>query len=184
MPRPNKGPRLELYGPDDKYGARSRKGFKRYLWYIVWSEGGRKREYPTGAGDRGEAERVLARWIEDRAAAQPARTGPRHPDQMTMAEVLAIYGEQHAPHTAGAGAATIGYNIKALAPWWGESPVTAVTAAACRRYAKERKRAAGTTHRELGTLCRRLCGTAWQRVICRRHRRSGCRRRDRRVNGG
>lgn len=56
---------------------------------------------------------------------------------MTVAEALALYGENHAPHTAAPW--RIGCAIEALLPWWGESKLSAVTAAACRRYTIERK---------------------------------------------
>lgn len=150
MPRPNKGPRLELYGPDHKYGAKPRKGFKRYQWYIVWSEHGKKNERTTSTSSRGEAEQIFARWLQARECTAQRTTGSHHPDQMMVAEALTIYGEHHAPHTVGC--KTIGSNIKALVQWWQETTVSAVTAAACRRYAKERNRAAWTIRRELGTL--------------------------------
>lgn len=56
---------------------------------------------------------------------------------MTVADVLAIYGEEHAPHVADP--ARIGYAIDALLPFWGELPVSAIRAETCRRYAADRK---------------------------------------------
>ncbi|KAF0138414.1 MAG: hypothetical protein FD153_1336 [Rhodospirillaceae bacterium] len=44
------------------------------------------------------------------------------------------------------------YAIKALAPWWGESSIAAISAAACRRYTKDRAVKDATARRELGVL--------------------------------
>lgn len=49
MPRPNPGPRLKLYGPDARYGAKPRAGFKDFVWYVVWCERGVRKERSTGA---------------------------------------------------------------------------------------------------------------------------------------
>ena len=46
----------------------------------------------------------------------------------------------------------IAYGIKALVLWWDKSAVSAVTAATCRRYVKERGVKAATARRELGVL--------------------------------
>lgn len=63
---------------------------------------------------------------------------------------LTIYAEEHAAHVAAP--ERIGYAISALDGFWGDLPVSAITGAACRRYAKHRNRADGTIRRELGTL--------------------------------
>lgn len=65
---------------------------------------------------------------------------------MTVAEALALYGEHHAPHTKAPD--RIGYAIAALASWWGEKKLSAVTASACRRYAAERKAAIAAARRD------------------------------------
>src|SRR5690242_18659193 len=97
MPRTSTGPRLVLYGPDKRYSAKAKAGFKDYVWYIVWHEGGKKRERSTGAGvaNRGDAEAALAEWIADRASDW---AGTRRPDQISIADVLDVYGREHAPH--------------------------------------------------------------------------------------
>lgn len=51
---------------------------------------------------------------------------------MTVAEVLAIYGEEHAPTVAAP--ARLGFAISALLPFWGALPVSAVKGSTCRRY--------------------------------------------------
>jgi len=69
---------------------------------------------------------------------------------MTIAEVLDIYGREHAPTTADP--ARIGYAIDALLPFWGQQPVSAVKGATCRLYVKQRSVEPGTSRRELGAL--------------------------------
>lgn len=140
MPRPSKGVRLY---------ARPSDGGK-----FIIIDG--KTQRRTGTTDRRQAEAMLATYLVERE--RPG--GPTEPDRMSVAAALAIYGEQHAPHVADP--ARIGHAISALVSWWRDTPVGAVTAAACRRYARERvvyagtyrERPAGrgTTRRELGCL--------------------------------
>lgn len=122
MPRPNRGPSLKWLK-------------KREAFYIVWYEGGRERLRAAGTSDRGQAEEVLEDFLRARRRAeQPER--PRRPDQITIADVLDLYGVEHAPHAADP--ARIGYAISALTPFWGERPVSYVTKQSCRSYAKSR----------------------------------------------
>ena len=69
---------------------------------------------------------------------------------MTVADVLALYGEEHAPTVAAP--ERLGYAISALLPFWGGMTVAQVTGATCRRYARERGVAPGTSRRELNVL--------------------------------
>ncbi len=69
---------------------------------------------------------------------------------MTVNDALSYYGTEHAPNTADP--ARIGYAIAALAPFWGELPVSAIKGATCRRYTATRGVGVGTVRRELGTL--------------------------------
>lgn len=73
---------------------------------------------------------------------------------MTVATVLALYGEEHAPQTADP--ARIGQCIDALLPFWGGHRVAAIKGETCRRYARERGVAPGTARRELGCLAAAL----------------------------
>jgi integrase len=105
-----------------------------------------KRSISTGCKCRVEAEKVLAQYI-----AQRGREGLAHePEQITVAEVLTIYAEEHAPTVADP--ARIGYAIEALLPFWGEMKLSSVKGETCRRYAKYRGKAPGTVRRELGAL--------------------------------
>lgn len=141
MPRVSQGPRLRLFGPDDRHGAKLRRGFRDYRWYVVWQEGCQRRERATGLDHRATAEEQEAALtsflVEQDRGRRPS--GPRRPDQVTVAEVLALYGENHAPSTAAP--QRIGHAIDALVRWWGDAPISSVTAGACRRYATDRKAA-------------------------------------------
>jgi len=136
MPRPNRGPSLKWLK-------------KREAFYLVWYEGGRERLRAAGTTDRGEAEEVLEDFLrERRRAEQPDR--PRRSDQITIGDVLDLYGVEHAPHAADP--ARIGYAIAALIPFWAAKPVSFITKQSCRAYATERNRAPATVRRELATL--------------------------------
>ncbi|MDK3075173.1 integrase [Sedimentitalea sp. JM2-8] len=69
---------------------------------------------------------------------------------MTVADALAIYGEEHAPTVADP--ARIGYAIDALLPFWGNRSCADVKGSTTRLYAKHRGVSVGTVRRELGTL--------------------------------
>lgn len=129
--------------------------------YLIRDTG--RGERSTGTRDRGEAERALAIYIAERD--RPA--GSPSPDQMTIAEALAIYGESRA--TKVKDPARIGFAIAALLPFWGHLPVSAITEDTCDAYGEQRfkvvKRdpatkepllfeqcAEGTIRKELGTL--------------------------------
>lgn len=131
MPRPSKGARL-YWRP------------QRGQWVIL-DTGNVQRG--TGTADRGEAEKRLAEYI---AAKGGRRGGPAEPADLTVAEVLAHYGEHHAPYVRDP--ARIGYAIAALIPFWGMRTVSAITRANCRAYIDGRGVAPGTIRKELGTL--------------------------------
>ncbi len=120
MPMPSKGARLFL---------RERAG--REATWVIKDTGGI--EQSTGTGDRGEAEIQLAAYITKKNR----RSGPAGPSEMTCAEVLSIYGEEHAPTVADP--VRIGCAIDALLPFWGDVAVSDVKGATCRRYATTRK---------------------------------------------
>ena len=115
-------------------------------------------ELATGTDDRAAAERALAAYIANR----DRKTGPRDPDRVLVAEVLDIYGTEHAPTVTAP--QRIGSAIEALLPFWGKLTVDTIRAETCRRYAKSRTTSKGmpdgktrpvspaTVRRELGTL--------------------------------
>ena len=131
--------------PRKSAGARLYQRTKgRGAGYWVIRDGGRF--VSTGTRDRREAESKLAAYIAQRD--RPA--GPSTPDRLTVADVLDIYGREHAPTVRAP--ETIGYSIKALLPLLGALPVGSISGEVCRRYAKSRDRSPGTTRRELGVL--------------------------------
>lgn len=140
---------------------------------LVWEEGSAKsnpqyvirdgnRKRRTGTSNLEEAQSRLADYI----AETQRQYGPLPADEMTVADVLEIYGREHGPEAADP--ARIGYAIDALVRFWKDLPVSAVKGATCRRYAASRTRvvrrsktgrvletrpiAPGTIRRELGTL--------------------------------
>lgn len=136
MPRPNTGPRL-------------RPPKKRPYYYIVWFEHGQERLKSTGTADSRQAQIALAEFIQARQRRQRADVA-RDPWEVSVAEVLDLYGSEHAPTTADP--VRIGYAIAALLPFWSGKMVADITKQQCRDYAIQRGRADGTTRRELGTL--------------------------------
>ncbi len=138
MPRQNRGARLVPI---------RKKAMRRAIWYIRWYDRGEKRERSTGMERRVDAEKHLVKFIQSQA---PRPSGARDPDEVTVATVLSIYGNEHAPHVADP--VRIANCIAALLPFWGDRLASAIKAETCRRYAKDRGRADGTTRRELGCL--------------------------------
>jgi integrase len=114
MPRRSKGPRLYL-DP------------KRKQWVIRDGQ----RFIRTGAGERDSdaAEKYLAQYIGHKHKPE-ASSAPM------IADVLAVYGEEVAPHRRTA--STIGYKIGKLLEWWGDKRVSDISENTCRAYVKER----------------------------------------------
>lgn len=141
MPRPNRGYQLTYATP---------KGYKDRQWVIFWYDRGTRREHATGLKDSRspkEAEAFKRDWIAQRERPSAA---PATPDSMTIGRALEIYGAEHAPTCADP--ERIGHAIAALAPFWGELPVSAIKAETCRRYAVYRGKSNNTIRRELGTM--------------------------------
>lgn len=86
----------------------------------------------TGTGSRPEAEAKLAAYIATKGAVRGTRT----PEQMPVAEVLALYAQEHAPGVAAP--ERQGHAIDALLGFWGALHVVDVKGETCRRYGKSR----------------------------------------------
>lgn len=141
--RPNQGPKLVQI---------HKKGWLGALYYIRWSERGRSRERATGTADRREAEKIFAQWLLERDDAV-ARTGPRYPAEVGIAEMLAVYAQESAPDLAAP--ERVGYAIDRLCDWWGDRRVDAVRPETCRQYRRHRIAAGrkdATAGKELSTL--------------------------------
>lgn len=139
MPRPNRGIYLVEKQRVLPSGVR--------VWVARWFEGGRKREHILGPGSKSEAEKRIVEFRKEQAASAKGRTEPEHYE---IARALTNYAREHAPTKASA--ATISYNIAALAPFFSSMMVSEITPEVCRKYAKERKKKPATIARELTTL--------------------------------
>ncbi len=182
MPRASEGARLKLLGPDNKHGAKPRRGFSRYVWYIMDRVAGKEVERSTGIefrsnslSGRDAAEKALGDYIARKNLTQkPA--GPADPEAMRIADVLTIYAEEHAAKHV-KDPERIGYAIDRLLEFWGNKTVDDITKGSRRQYAEQRiveRRApktgeivvvgraeSSTVRRELGTLdaaCRYAVG--------------------------
>lgn len=106
----------------------------------------------TGTDDRTQAEEQFAAYLQHKY--RPI--GPAGPQNITVAQVLTIYAEEHAMHVASP--ERVGYAIEELVKFWGDLPVSSITGPTCRRYASSRMTrfgklaSSGTTRRELGVL--------------------------------
>lgn len=143
MSRPPEGPKLR---PNQKRGG---------TFYIYWTDEqtGRSRERSTGTRDLAEAHQAIAEWLEKRDPGPVRWDGPRRSSQASIADVLAIYADEHAAeHTSAP--ATVHYAIKALLSWWGDRPCDYVKPETCRAYVKARtfSVASSTAARELSVL--------------------------------
>lgn len=74
----------------------------------------------------------------------------RDPDKLSVVEVLAAYGKEHAPHVADS--ERIGYALAPLEEFWAGKRLTDVRGSTCRQYTGWRGVSAGTVRRELGVL--------------------------------
>lgn len=138
MPRKKQPPRL-YQRPDDG------------RWIVRF----RARDHPTGCSsaigsEPPEAAKVaLADFLINQSAEPPS--GPRPPDQLSVAHVLALYADDVGATLASP--ETAAYSIMALTPFWGDLMCSGVTGATCRRYEKHRAgKAPSTIRRELAYL--------------------------------
>jgi integrase len=125
---------------------------ERQTWVIVWYDRGQRRIRGTGTPDRRQADQDLARFLLE----QPQKAehiGPTEPSRRSLADVLERYAREHGGALVGHGPQTLGYNLKALIPFWGKSMVGDVREATCRAYQRYRKgRSPATVARELSVL--------------------------------
>jgi len=133
MPRPAKGARLYLATEYIRDAAGHTIG-EHKIWLI--RDGSITRRTGCGEADRDGAEKRLGEYIA--AKFTPAA---RESDlsKISVAEVLTAYGREHAPHTKGKTSVTIGYNIAALIPFWGDKVLADIRTQTCRDYAASRK---------------------------------------------
>jgi integrase len=126
MPRKSKGPRL-WFRPARVIGGKSRPG-----QYLILDG---TKQISTGRleGELGEAERDLARYIEDKW--RPSRR-LRPIEQIAVAEVLAVYNADIGPKQVNR--RTYVSRLDRLNEWWGGKTLADVTGETCREYASGR----------------------------------------------
>lgn len=127
-------------------------------WVI--RDGSIMRRTGCGHGDIEGANRALQAYYASRAPA--FRGGPAQPHEVTVGEVLSIYGMGRGPDLKGT--ATLANNIAMLAGFWGDLTCDTVKGSTCRAYERHRAKprtndkgqtfTAGpsTVRRELGVL--------------------------------
>ena len=135
MPRKAQGPRLVPI---------KRKGYGRSVYVIRYWDGERTRERSTGQEEIEAAEAVFEIWRAKRSGIH--RTGPRHPAQRKIDDMLTTYAEERSPAVADAD--RILQIVSNLLDWWSDSNADAITEATCNAYVAHRLsqgRAIGTS---------------------------------------
>lgn len=135
MARPRKPARLWLNPQDDKWVIRDGKKFIR-----------------TGCSeeDRRGAEERLSDYL---ASTFDASKREHSPARVTVDEVLAAYGLEHAPQTKAS--ERIGYAISALLSWWSGKTLLDVRGSNCRAYADYRRKTPRGNHADAKTEAKR-----------------------------
>jgi len=129
MPRPAKGIRLWLRPKEQNADGTLR---KRAVWVI--RDGSRKISTGCAAQDRAGAERALGEYLADKY--RPNRSRGRHPSEILIADVLAIYLNDVAPRHAREDETK--QRVLTLDSWWAERTLADVNGATCRAYAEHR----------------------------------------------
>jgi integrase len=129
MPRPAKGARLWLRPEERNPDSTLR---KRAVWVI--RDGPRKISTGCAAKDRADAERALGEHLADKY--QPNRRRGRHPSEILIADVLAIYLSDVAPRHARE--TETKQRALTLDAWWADKTLADVNGANCRAYVEHR----------------------------------------------
>jgi integrase len=131
MPRPGKGARLWLRPEDHNEDGTLR---KRAVWVI--RDGPRKISTGCPAEDRTRAERALGTYLAGKY--EPNRGRGRHPSEILIADVLAIYLTDVAPRHAREEETK--QRVLALDAWWAEKTLAEVNGSSCHAYVEHRGR--------------------------------------------
>jgi integrase len=158
MPRPAKGIRLWL-----RPGERNPDGTirKRAVWVI--RDGSRKISTGCPAEDRAGAERHVGEYLADMY--QPSRKRGRHPTQILIADVLAIYLNDVAPRHARE--AETKQRVLTLDSWWAERTLADVNGTTCRAYVEYRTGQTWKSSKpnKTGNVARKITATAARREL-------------------
>jgi len=145
MPVASGGPRLRLFGPDSKYGAKPKRTFTSYRWYIVWRDGSKRCELATGAErlERAKADKALIDFLSGRLKPRVTEKPVKHekrrrdPSEVWIADLLTFYAD-NLPKKVKA-RERVAYAIDALLTYWGDKKVSDIHGETCREYAELRK---------------------------------------------
>jgi integrase len=172
MSRREKGTRLwlrpEKRNPDGTLRERA-------VWVI--RDGPRKISTGCAPQDRAGAERALGEHLADKY--KPNRAGGRHPSEILIADVLAIYLTDIAPRHAREDETK--QRVLTLDAWWAEKTLAEVNGTNCRAYVEHRTRQAWKAARleKTGTAPRMVTAAAARRELedlraaINHHRREG-----------
>ena len=122
MPRPAKGARLWLRPEERNPDGTLR---KRAVWVI--RDGSRKISTGCATADRAGAERTLGEHLANKY--QPNRKRGRHPSEILIADVLAIYLTDVAPRHAREDETK--QRVLTLDAWWADKTLADVNGANC-----------------------------------------------------
>jgi hypothetical protein len=155
MPQIHKGPRLAL-----RPARRDDRGRITHKSVWVIRDGEHRRSTRCGRDDRERAEQALAEYIAYKRIAASASKGDRHPSQIAVADVLALYLRDIAPKHARP--QETAQRAKALLAFFGDKTLVAITGGQCRADAGQRS-TVSAARRELEDL----------RAAINHHRREG-----------
>jgi integrase len=172
MSRPGKGARLWLRPEKRKANGTLR---ERPVWVI--RDGSRKVSTGCPPEDRAGAERALGEHLANKY--KPNRARGRHPSEILIADVLAIYLTDIAPRHAREDETK--QRVLTLDVWWAERTLAEVNGANCRAYVEHRSRQAWKAARpeKTGIVPRMVTAAAARRELedlraaINHHRREG-----------
>ncbi len=172
MSRPGKGACLWLRPEKRNLDGTLR---ERAVWVI--RDGPRKVSTGCSPEDRAGAERALGEHLADKY--KPNRARGRHPSEILIADVLAIYLTDIAPRHAREDETK--QRVLTLDAWWAEKTLAEVNGANCRAYIEHRTRQTWKAARPetTGTLPRMVTAAAARRELedlraaINHHRREG-----------
>lgn len=109
---------------------------ERDCYYIRTYRGGTQSERSLSTNDERAAQKALAKFIlqENGENRLNKKSSPEH---RLIAESLALYIQEHAPHTKAP--ATISYSADRLLEFFGDDTINKLTPARCREYTQYRK---------------------------------------------
>jgi integrase len=129
MPRPAKGIRLWLRPEERNPDGTLR---KRAVWVI--RDGSRKISTGCAAENRAGAERAVGEYLANKY--QPDRHRGRHPSEILIADVLAIYLNDVAPRHSRENETK--QRVLTLDDWWADRTLADVNGVNCRAYVEHR----------------------------------------------